>query len=229
MSFQAMSWAVTKKCPTPTSKLILILLANYADEHNSCFPSRDKIAELSNCDERTVRRSLKQLSEAGFLRVESRYRPDGGQTSNRYYLSMDNVSEQPSLTGCQEVSSETGGWTNLQGEGVSQMPPNTIRKDTNKNKSKGRTGYPTEFDEWWLVYPRRDGSKAKAFESWQKIVNTGEITIDDLNDATRMFARSRHGQDSRFTPHATTWLNQRRFETVEEVRQQSRNKNQLAG
>lgn len=229
MSFQAMSWAVRQYCPTPTSKLILILLANYADEHNSCFPSRDKIAELSNCDERTVRRSLKQLQESGFLRIESRYRQDGGQTSNRYFLTMDNMSEQRSLISCQEESSETGGWTNLQGEGVTQMTPNTIRKDTSKNKSNGRTGYPAEFENWWLIYPRRDGSKAKAFESWQRVIQSGSVSLEELVDATSMYARSRHGQDSRFTPHATTWLNQRRFETVEEVRRQSSNKNQLAG
>ena len=87
MSFQAMSWAVERECPTPTSKLILILLANYADEHNSCFPSRERISKLSNCDERTVRRSLKQLQDLGLIRIESRHTTEPTDIESIFHMS----------------------------------------------------------------------------------------------------------------------------------------------
>ena len=45
-----------------------------------------------------------------------------------------------------------------------------------------------------------------------------------------MFKVSINGTESKFIPHATTWLNQRRFETVEErPNNQKINLNQIAG
>lgn len=218
MSFQAMSWAVERECPTPTSKLILILLANYADEHNSCFPSRERISKLSNCDERTVRRSLKQLQDLGLIRIESRHTTEGRQTSNRYFICLDNVSSR-NESGVTDLYG--GRVTNLTPSREASCPPTLSEEPVTKNQ------YPKPFEQWWATYPRRDGSKKKAFEAWRKVIK--EISTDDLLRITVHFARARHGQDQRYTPHATTWLNQRRFETVDEVRQQTRNKNQLAG
>ena len=37
------------------------------------------------------------------------------------------------------------------------------------------------------------------------------------------------GKEEKFIPHATTWLNQRRFETVEENKNIKINLNQIAG
>jgi DNA-binding transcriptional ArsR family regulator len=230
MSFQAMSWAVNQSCPTPTSKLILLLLANYADEHSSCFPSRETLAKLSNCDERTVRRALKQLTEAGLVTIEPRYRETGIQTSNRYFLNLEQSGEaQPSLGG--QIC--TPRVTNLQGGGGQICTPNLsldtkdINNNAPKDKKSKRKGYCDEFEDWWRAYPRRDGSKAKAYESWSKVIS--RIDAATLLEQTIMYARSRHGQDSRFTPHATTWLNQDRWETVESVATKPRNRNQLAG
>ena len=128
MSFQVMSWAVERECPTPTSKLILILLANYADEHNSCFPSRERISKLSNCDERTVRRSLKQLQDLGLIRIESRHTTEGRQTSNRYFICLDNVSSR-NESGVTDLYGGGDKFDPLEG-GI--MPPYTIRRTSHK-------------------------------------------------------------------------------------------------
>ena len=39
MSFTALAWASKQKTGNGTTKLILLCLANYADDKNSCFPS----------------------------------------------------------------------------------------------------------------------------------------------------------------------------------------------
>lgn len=212
MSFDAMSWAVKQQCKTPTSKLILLLIANYADENNSAYPSKDHLSRLANCDERTIRRSLRSLQDQGLLNVEERYDHKGRQTSNRYFLVLDKMST--------ERKDQTREGDIFEGVGVTKMPPNTIRKIQNKK-------YCSDFIEWWDAYPRKDGSKSKAYELWIKA--TKEVPVSHLLKITKMFSDSRKGEDQKFTPHATTWLNQKRYETVTAPQVKAKNLNSLAG
>lgn len=228
MSFNAMSWAVRQECPTPTAKLVLLMLANYADEAGSCYPSKEHLSTLCSCDVRTIKRALNVLAKDGFVSVAFRFNDDGKQTSNRYLLHMDKQAfgetQQPDGRGVKNV---TLGGTN--------MSPNTVRdiqRDINISsapRTKRPTGYSGDFELWWKAYPRNDGSKAKAFEAWNKATKT--VKPDWLLDCTMRYAQLRKGKDPKFTPHATTWLNQARYETVaEEARpQRTANLNQLAG
>lgn len=84
MSIQALSWSIKQTCDTPTTKCVLILLANYCDENNSCYPSEKHLGKLVGVSDRTIRRSLKFLQENNFLKIQHRT-----GTSNRYYLSVD--------------------------------------------------------------------------------------------------------------------------------------------
>ena len=47
MSFDAMAMVVNVEDVSPVNKLILLLLANYADDNNRCYPSYEKIAKLA--------------------------------------------------------------------------------------------------------------------------------------------------------------------------------------
>ena len=84
MSIQALTWCVRQTCPTPTSKLILFVLSNYADHRHSCFPSEKHIGKVCGVSPRTVRRCLSQLSKNQLITINLRK-----GTSNRYVLSMD--------------------------------------------------------------------------------------------------------------------------------------------
>ena len=228
MSFDAMSWAVKQNCATPTAKLILLLIANYADEKHSAFPSKDHLAKQANCDERTIRRALRSLEDQGLISVEQRHDANGKQSSNRYILSLDKLSRAKYSKETQinkkqqdrKVPHQKAGGDIFEGVGVTNMPPNTIRTIQSNNK------YTPEFESWWSIYPRRDGSKRKAFDLWKNVVK--EFSHEKLYSITNQYALSRKGEDPKFTPHATTWLNQRRFETVQPVTSK-KNLNSLAG
>lgn len=84
MSIQALSWCVHQRCPTPTCKLVLFVLSNYADERHTCFPSEQHIATICGVSSRSVRRCLKSLSDAGLIFIELRK-----GTSSRYHLGVD--------------------------------------------------------------------------------------------------------------------------------------------
>ena len=51
MSWQALDWASKQKTGNGTNKLVLISLANYADDANTCFPS---FKTLVNIDRKSV-------------------------------------------------------------------------------------------------------------------------------------------------------------------------------
>ena len=97
MSISCLNKAIQVKGLKPTEKLILIILANYADEKGSCYPSHQHIADIAGLkDLKHIRSIIAKFKKLGHLKVEHRFRPDGGNISNRYHLSitLDEAVEQ---------------------------------------------------------------------------------------------------------------------------------------
>lgn len=175
MSIQALSWCIKQECDTPTTKLILFLLSNYADENHSCYPSEKHLGKLAGVSDRTVRRSLKWLSEKKLIDIE----PKLG-TSNRYHLCMD--------TDVQPLRTPT----------------------TNNTKDKTKDIYDSDFEEFWNLYPR----KINKYQAKLKYRSARRSFAKDLlHKVTQFFSQecARNNTEERFIPHASTWLNQKRF------------------
>lgn len=66
-------------------KLIFILLKKFAGDNGECFPSIQKLAELSGFSSSTVRRILKSLEEKKVLSIKHRHTKKG-DTSNLYTI-----------------------------------------------------------------------------------------------------------------------------------------------
>lgn len=66
-----------------TQKLILIVLANYSDEHGQSYPSHKKLTELTNLSLSAIKDNLKKLKEKGLIDWEQRT-----NTSNFYKLKV---------------------------------------------------------------------------------------------------------------------------------------------
>jgi len=90
MSVKATSWAWDRDLPT-TEKFVLVALADYADENNSCFPGHKTLAARIGASVSTVSRALKGLAERGYVVVERRHRTNGSRTSDRYALAVGRV------------------------------------------------------------------------------------------------------------------------------------------
>ena len=151
-------------------------------------------------------RSIDSLIQMGLVKKEGRYTQDGKQTSNRFIL---NRGDKMNMVG------------------VTKTTPNTIRDIQGYNVRKNsKKDYPDSFLSWWNLYPRKDGSKKKAFELFEKITDK-ILNFDELYSFTVKYKQSVNNKDQKFIPHATTWLNQRRWETVDE--KQKINLNQLVG
>lgn len=89
MSIQAVSWALETECPSSAAKLVLVALANYADEYGECFPSLAKLAQIAGTTRQNVSQHIKKLSEAGLVAKQERERRNGSQASNVYVLSIN--------------------------------------------------------------------------------------------------------------------------------------------
>jgi hypothetical protein len=77
MSIHAVSWALKIPFIRPGDKLILIAIANFADEWGVCWPGIDTLVEHTNFSERKVRDGIATLEGAGLIATVPRRRDDG--------------------------------------------------------------------------------------------------------------------------------------------------------
>ena len=93
MSWQATAWAVRQKVGPPARKLLLLVLANYADADGICWPSQETLAEDTGMSVDTVQRQSKKLVADGFLSITRPPKRRGQWQTFNYQLS---VSSKPS-------------------------------------------------------------------------------------------------------------------------------------
>lgn len=71
---------------TVYEKMVFIALKKFANGNAQCFPSLNKLADITRISKRKVQDTLKSLEKKHIISIESRSREDGGDTSNLYIL-----------------------------------------------------------------------------------------------------------------------------------------------
>ena len=207
MSFQAMALAMRVKGLTTSEKLTLLMLANYADERLTCFPSQRTLSEDTGLSDKWLRQVLSSLESRGIIARQERRRDDGSRSSDLIRLVGFSGVEESSGGG--ELTS--GGVGNSLPEGGELTSPHEpITYPINPNLPPS-----TNVD----VPP--SGAKVKAVrgtrlpEDWEpserdRMVARGEgLTEEDIDRAAREFrnywcARSR---DATRISWPRTWEN----------------------
>ncbi|ECM3181695.1 helix-turn-helix domain-containing protein [Salmonella enterica subsp. enterica serovar Newport] len=92
MSMTLMARAMAIKTGNPIRKLVLIKLADNANDNGECWPSYRHIADHCECSRSAVRSHIDALIGMGVLTKENRMGINNGKgnTSNVYYLNLDN-------------------------------------------------------------------------------------------------------------------------------------------
>ena len=89
MSFRLAVEAFDAKVGNPLRKLVLLKLADQANDDGLCWPSYETIAKACEVDRRSVIRHIKKLEEDSFLRIEKVYDKEAKKNkSNRYHLTI---------------------------------------------------------------------------------------------------------------------------------------------
>jgi len=134
MSTETTAWAKRQKCGNPTTKALLLELANWANPDGTVkFRNVKVIAELMEIAPRTVQRHLARLEEPtldypdrlGLIRRVEHFRDDGGQSANGFeligyqmpYAKPDDKVSPPPMT------ETTPGDDNVTGDGVTPVSP----------------------------------------------------------------------------------------------------------
>ncbi|BBK11665.1 hypothetical protein TMSI_20570 [Klebsiella quasipneumoniae] len=124
MSMSLMAKAMGVKVGNSLRKLVLIKLADNANDKGECWPSYQHIADQCECSKSAVRNHIDALEDMGLLKRENRVGVNNGKgnTSNVYYLNLD-VTPMPSKsTGvCHEIAPP------MPSDGTPPMPPDGTR------------------------------------------------------------------------------------------------------
>lgn len=208
-------------------KLILIGLADRADEQGSCYPSKRDLANIAVCSEKTVQRTIQTLQEKGFMKVQARA-IDGRQTSNRYFLSLDRMMQAMVFSRGDTMSPRVGHSDSPEGDTMSHEPhigtshltsqkePHTLRAAVSETAGE-------LFEQFRAAYPasrrKTEVKQAKAqFTAALKKVDSPQVLID----AAAAYATycQVQGTEPRYIKGMWRWLRDERWMDEYEANQQ---------
>ncbi len=86
MSLRAIRWAWQARAGN--AKVVLLALADLADDSGYCFPSHDHLTKMCELSERTVRRMITLIVTSKLMTIERRFNGNGSCTSNGYRLAI---------------------------------------------------------------------------------------------------------------------------------------------
>lgn len=112
MSMNLMAKAMNIKVGNPLRKLVLIKLADNANDNGECWPSYQHVADQCEVSRSTVKSHIRALEEMGLLKREFRRKGELNQ-SNVFYLTLDNA---------QQIQPESGGAGADLGGGAGDAP-----------------------------------------------------------------------------------------------------------
>lgn len=129
MSIVALDWAFKTSIENPGAKLVLLTLANYADENHQSYPSKNCIAELTGIKYRTITDHLSWLEEQKLIKKLPRFSQTGGQTSCLFELAVICLPPRQNLPGPQATTSpNTQEYTNPELRSGANAPARKISK-----------------------------------------------------------------------------------------------------
>lgn len=139
MSIRAIAWAFEQDVP-PTSKLVLLKLADNANDEGWCWPAQSTLARHTSLTRETVNRHISKLESAGLLTIKRRTQ-ESVNLPNHYRLNLRGVVTEDHI-GCDRRS-----------QGV-------VTED-HTNRQKANVIEPSE---------RICGSAREIFDYWRKVM-----------------------------------------------------------
>jgi Helix-turn-helix domain len=88
MSWQAIAWSIRQTTGSARRKLLLLALANYADENGVCWPSQETLGRDTEQSLDTIQRQLAALEKLKLLTRERMPKRRGQWQGHRYKLAL---------------------------------------------------------------------------------------------------------------------------------------------
>lgn len=165
MSMLLMVQAMRTKVGNPLRKLVLIKLADNANDDGECWPSYQYIADQCEIARSTVKVHIRELEKAGLLRREFRRNGEVNQT-NVFHLTLDSG-----------AADNRGGAADNPGGGAADNPRTSHSSEPVIEPITHGASAPIDdgFEQAWKVYPKREGAnpKNKAHSAWKARLREG--------------------------------------------------------
>lgn len=195
------------------AKLLYAKVTSLQSARGYCFATNKYLAEGLGIAPDTVTRLLKELSDAGYLRLEIVKGKDNQIMERRIFptitlptialSSRTNVRDpigQISDTPIGQISEER-----INTENKEEIPPKAPRGASRRPPKKEPDHKPERFKKFWDFYPRGE-SKQAAIRAWDKLKPSDEL-IDKMAVALKRQMNSEDWRNGIGIPYASTWLN----------------------
>ena len=189
MSHAASNWAWwDARGLKPNAKLVLLALADYADDRNQCWPSYETLADKCDISRTSVYSAIKDLKSAALIRVTQR-REDDKQLSNLYTLLTKKKAVKQADQSSDQSSDLSSDLSSDQSSDVCTQTVNrTVNRTVNQNpKEKGgvqkskEVEFPSELDtpefrkQWELYESYRTENRYKRLKPSSVITKLNEM------------------------------------------------------
>lgn len=219
MSMLLMVKALEIETNNAARKLVLIKLADNANDSGVCWPSLSTIARVCSISRRSVINHINALEEAGLLKVTHR-KGEKGNATNMYQLCLGGENSAPATNSEKPVH---GANNSLGGETVALPPSETVAPRTSQssepviepNKNTKAQMLESRFESFYSKYPIKK-SKARALKVFTKL-NPDDLLLQKIIRALRSQIENRNNALAAgvWVPdwkHPSTWLNDQCWE-----------------
>ena len=182
----------------PLARLLFAEITALCNKEGYCWASNQYFADLYEVDKTTVSGWIGQLKTRGYITVQLEYKEGSKQILNRYMK--------------------------INGEGIDEITKTSFQKDVDpidqKTKVNTKTNTKTnitvnsvgDFDSFWRFYPRKAGKEA-ARKAWAKLRPDQHIMQMIADNVKERVEKGEWRKDNQsFILHASTYLNQKRWE-----------------
>lgn len=180
------------------------LLDDYAGADARPFPKRQTLADAMGCSLSAVARTLRELSESGWIVREPRFREDRSQTS-----SLTSLLASPRVTGDTPPASPV---THQEGEPLKETPLKPPKGGERARREVADND--PAWEEFWRAYPRKTG-KGAARRAWLPALDKVAATNPTDPPAVVLVAAARRYAatitELRYAAHPGTWLRGERW------------------
>lgn len=185
---------------TPQEKMFLIEISSL-ENCGECYASNQHFAELFKLSKDRVSRVINDLISRGYLESESRKSEDG--KAGKRVLRISYPPLKTPIPHGENTDTPLG-------ENAKQN--NTNKNNTNITPCSPPKGDDFGFLEFWKAYPRHT-ARATAYKAWLRIKPKPELREKILASLEQHKQLEQWQRDNgQYIPHASTWLNQRRWE-----------------
>lgn len=192
MSIRLMSRCWETQLPTPSHKLVLLKLADHANDYGYAYPGVVGIAKACGLHDRSIRRILSDLRKLGVIKISEEENPETKKPIT-YRITIDtHVIPTPDIGVHAPLTSAS-------------MTPDTHVKETIIEPSSEPS---PEFESFWKLYPRKT-DKYMALKAYNKALKNGADKDSIIKGLKLYISAAPWGKEIRYCKHAATWLNNR--------------------